>query len=414
MKPNFARVRTIAIREFLTTIRRKGFILTLVLMPLYGVFATFVSALPTLLASQSEESRFVAVVDPARILGVSPGDKLPMAPDEKGEAKYHARFYDTFEHAVRAFDEGQVRAILRIDPDYLETGRMAQYRKPGGLFTSRRIGPPFGDFLRERLLAERVEPAVAARVLDPVADSLYVASPQGGFEPENFTRRILNFLVPLGFGFILALGIFTAGSYLLQGLGEEKESRILESLLALVTPDELLMGKLLGLGSAAMLLVLAWGGLGIWALVTQAPAFGIAPSTIVLGFVYFLLGFLFFGTFMLGVGSLVSTFQESNQLATAITLSAMLPFFMISAILDQPNGPIATTLSLIPWTAPVTMMLRLPAGGVPASQIALSLGLLAASTYLMLRFAARLFRIGLLMYGKTPNLPEILRWARSS
>jgi ABC-2 type transport system permease protein len=291
---------------------------------------------------------------------------------------------------------------------------MAQFRKPGGLFTSRRIGPPYAEFLRRRLLAGRAEPVVLERVLSPVADSVYVRTPAGGFEPENLAKRLLGFLVPLGFGFILAVGIFTAGSYLLQGLGEEKESRILESILALVTPDELMIGKLLGLGSAALLLLVAWGGLGMITLTAQAPFFHVAPSTIVLGLVLFLLGYLFFGTFMLGVGSLVSTYQEANQLAAMISLSAMLPFFMIIEIIDQPHGALAVALSLFPWTAPVTMMLRLPDGGVPVWQIAVSLGLLVASIWFLLGFAARLFRIGLLLYGKTPNLPEIMRWARSA
>ncbi len=413
MRPDWRRVRTIAVRELLSTIRRKGFILTLILMPLYGMFATFMGALPTLLAKRSAETRIVAVVDPSGVLGGSPGQEIPMAPDSLGGSDYAARFYATFDQAAGAFEKGEVRAVMRLAPDYLTSGNMTQYRNPGGLFTGRRIGPPYAEFMRRRLLAGRVEPAVLERVLDPVADSVYVRTPAGAFEPENLAKRLLEFLVPLGFGFILAVGIFTAGSYLLQGLGEEKESRILESILALVTPDELLMGKLLGLGSAALLLLVAWGGLGLAALAAQAPFFHIAPSTIVLGFVLFLLGYLFFGTFMLGIGSLVSTYQEANQLAAMISLSAMLPFFMISAIIDQPHGGLAVALSLFPWTAPVTMMLRLPAGGVPAWQIAVSLGLLAASIWFLLGFAARLFRIGLLLYGKTPNLPEIMRWARS-
>jgi len=88
---------------------------------------------------------------------------------------------------------------------------------------------------------------------------------------------------------------------------------------------------------------------------------------------------------------------------------ALSPFFVLSAILDQPNGIVAAGVSIFPWTAPVAMMLRLPSGGVPAWQLALSMGLLLVSAIVMLRLAARIFRVGLLLYGKTPNLPEILR-----
>jgi ABC-2 type transport system permease protein len=403
-----ARVMTIARREFITTVRRKGFILTLILMPLYGMFATAMGVLPTMLAKRSTQSRVVAVVDPARVLGHAPGTEVEMDDD------YDARFFGTFEEAEGAFKNGSVRSILRIDPDYLQNGLTAQFRHPGGLLTSRRVGPPFGDFMRRQLLAARVDSSVTQRVLDPLADSIYVATPAGGFERENFSRRLLLVVVPLVFGFILAVGIFTAGSYLLQGLGEEKESRILESLLALVTPDELLAGKLIGLGSAALVLVLIWGSLASVTFVTQAANLSIAPMTWLIAVFYFLVGYFFFASFMLGIGSLVSTYQEANQWAAMISLSAMFPFFMLSAIVDQPQGPLAVALSIFPWTAPVTMMMRLPSGGVPPWQLVLSMSLLLFSTIVMLRLSARIFRIGLLLYGKTPNLPEILRWARAA
>lgn len=408
MSLDLKRVRTIALREFLTTVKRKGFILTLILMPLYGMFATAMGFLPTLLARRSTQSRVVAVVDPARVLGIAAGR------EERMDSVYTARFFGTIEQAKAAFRNGSVRSILRLDPEYLSNGQTTQFRHPGGLLTSRRVGPPFGDFMRTRLLATRVDSTVSSRVIDPLADSIYVATPAGGFERENFQRRLLLLVVPLVFGFILAVGIFTAGSYLLQGLGEEKESRILESLLAIVTPDELLAGKLLGLGSAALVLVLIWGGLGSLSLASQGGNLTLAPSTYPVAVFYFLVGYFFFASFMLGIGSLLSTYQEANQWAAMISLSAMFPFFMLSAIVDQPNGPLAVVLSIFPWTAPVTMMMRLPSGGVPLYQLLLSMSLLLISTIVMLRLAARVFRIGLLLYGKTPNLPEILRWARTA
>ena len=404
----WGRVRTIAVREFLTTVRRKGFLLTMFLMPLYGVFVTAMGALPTLLAKHSTESRVIAIVDPARVLGADAGQTLSM------DSEWNARFFGSFEEAAKAFGAGQVRSILRLEPDYLASGGSAQYRHPGGLLTGRRVGPPYAEFMRRRLLAARVDTALVSRVLDPLADSVFVASPTGGFERENVTRRILLLVVPLVFGFILAVGIFTAGSYLLQGLGEEKESRILESLLAMVTPDELLAGKLLGLGSASMVLVLVWASLGSLSIAFQAANLTIAPLTWVIAAYYFLVGYFFFASFMLGIGALVSTYQEANQWAALISFSAMLPFFLLSTIVDQPHGALAVALSIFPWTAPVTMMMRLPAGGVPAWQIAVSMALLLICTLLMLRASAKVFRIGLLMHGKTPNLPEILRWVRQS
>jgi ABC-2 type transport system permease protein len=114
------------------------------------------------------------------------------------------------------------------------------------------------------------------------------------------------------------------------------------------------------------------------------------------------------------MGSLVSSYQEATQWTALISFSALSPFFALSTILDQPRGAIAATISIFPWTAPVAMMMRLPSGEVPAWQLALSMLLLLLSALFMLRLAARIFRVGLLLYGKTPNLPEILRWSRGA
>jgi ABC-2 type transport system permease protein len=200
----------------------------------------------------------------------------------------------------------------------------------------------------------------------------------------------------------------------MQGLGEEKESRILESLMALVTPDELMFGKMIGLGAAGLGLVTVWGTLASLALLLHPLPVAIGPGTVLLAAYYFLVGYFFFGSFMLAVGSLVSTFQEANQWTALISLTALSPFFLLSTILDQPNGAIAVAVSLFPWTAPVSMMLRLPSGAVPTWQVVLSMALLLAAALFMLRLAARIFRVGLLLYGKTPNLPEILRWSKGA
>ena len=162
------------------------------------------------------------------------------------------------------------------------------------------------------------------------------------------------------------------------------------------------------------MLVLVWGSLGSVSLAFQAAKLSLGPATYLIAAFYFLVGYFFFASFMLGVGSLVTNYQEANQWAALISFSAMLPFFLLTTIVDQPQGPVAVILSIFPWTAPVTMMMRLPSGGVPAWQLALSMTLLLAATVLMLRLSAKVFRIGLLLYGKTPNLPEIVRWIRAS
>ena len=137
-------------------------------------------------------------------------------------------------------------------------------------------------------------------------------------------------------------------------------------------------------------------------------------SLMLLSLTYLLLGFMFYASLMTGIGAMTNTMREAQQFALMFTFANFVPFIMMPMILGHPEGPVALGLSMLPLTAPTAMTLRLSASGfvVPPWQIATSLTLLAASAIGALLVAARIFRIGLLMYGKTPTLPEILKWVR--
>jgi ABC-2 type transport system permease protein len=245
---------------------------------------------------------------------------------------------------------------------------------------------------------------------------LYAMNKQGEFELKDDRREIADFLLPFAFAMLLGLSITVGGQYLLQGVSEEKESRILESLLCNVSPEELLAGKLLGLGAAGLTLVGIWLGVALPLLASGVVLSGVGPppAVFVLAVTYFLLGYLFFGSLMTGIGSMAGNMREAQQFSVWFSFMNFAPFLMMTLILGRPDGPLAVGLSMFPPTAPTTMMLRLmaPSGNVPAWQIALSLALLVGAAWLALVASARVFRIGLLLYGKTPSLPEILRWAR--
>jgi ABC-2 type transport system permease protein len=214
---------------------------------------------------------------------------------------------------------------------------------------------------------------------------------------------------------LLGLCIVIGGQYLLQGVSEEKESRILESLLCTVSSEELLAGKLVGLGGAGLTLVALWMAMSV---AFAAPAAALArihlpPLLLVVMLAYLLLGYLFYGSLMTGIGAITNNMREAQQFAFMFSFANWVPFIMLTTIIGHPDGRLAVGLSLFPPTAPVTMMMRMavPGATVPVWQTALSMVLLAGTAWLALVFSARVFRIGLLMYGKTPNLPEIMRWA---
>jgi ABC-2 type transport system permease protein len=333
----------------------------------------------------------------------------------------------TFTTAIRLFsDEASAQAALRaggisqllvVPKDYLEAGLLRRYARSNNLFSNadRRA---IDAWLSQGLIRAHVDSLIATRAARPSEHEAFYTlnSRTDQFEIKDNKREMFDFMLPFLFSLVLGLCIMIGGQYLLQGVAEEKESRILESLLCTVSADELMAGKLLGLGSVGLAVVGIWAAAGF---VFAGPILlmvraAISPDLLAIALVYFLLGYLFFGSIMTGIGAMTNNMREAQQFAVWFTFANFVPFIMIVKILGHPSEPLAVGLSMFPPTAATAMMLRLtaPASSVPPWQIGLSIALLAGSAWMALRFASRVFRIGLLMYGKTPNLPEILRWAR--
>ena len=285
-------------------------------------------------------------------------------------------------------------------------------------FSSTSSARPIERWLARSLLAGHADSLRIERATRPASGmDLYTLGKDDRFEIKDDRREMLEFMVPFMVSILLGVCIMTGGQYLLQGVSEEKESRILESLLCALSPEELLAGKLVGLGGVGFALVAVWIGAGA---ALSAPMLAMAKlplsaGVLALAVAYFVLGYLFFASIMTGIGAVTNNMREAQQFSMMFSFANLIPIIVLTQILSKPDGALAVTLSMLPFTAATAMMLRLgtPSSAVPAWQIALSLALLALSGWLVLRGAARVFRIGLLMTGKTPNLPEIWRWARA-
>jgi len=219
---------------------------------------------------------------------------------------------------------------------------------------------------------------------------------------------------------LLAIALTVSANYVLQSLGEEKENRLMEILLSTVSSKQLLTGKLLGRGAAGLLQVLFWAvsmpfllRLGSATIGGMLSSVQVTPGLLVLGVVYFILGYLLFAVVALAIAAICSTVREAQGIAPLFTLTAVAPFWFISLLMFFPNSPIWVVLSLVPFTAPVLVMLRLGISGVPTWQLIASMAILIASVLGGLWIAAKLLRIYLLMYGKRPRLREIVRALRA-
>jgi ABC-2 type transport system permease protein len=203
---------------------------------------------------------------------------------------------------------------------------------------------------------------------------------------------------------------------------QEKTSRIFEVMLATVKPGDMLAGKLIGIGAVGLTQLAIWGVAGAL-FATSALAekllageftISISVTQIALFAVYFLLGYALYSTLFAGLAATCDTEQELQQYAPLAAVPAWLSFGLITYIVSNPNSVWSVAISLFPPCAPITMFLRMASQFPPVWQIWLSVGLMAVSVYVVLWFSSRVYRVGILMYGKRATLPEMLRWLRYS
>ena len=321
--------------------------------------------------------------------------------------------------ATEALLAGDIDQYFIIPQDYLTSGVVTRYMLERELEPPDAVWQSIKNFLISNLLEGQSSQQVVTRVQYPLSmnsitldESGQVASEQGGFSA---------FIVPYIFSMLLVVAIFTSSGFLLQGLGEEKENRVMEILLSSVSPRQLITGKVFGLGAAGLLQILVWlisarflAGMASSSIGGMLSSLQIPADFLVLGVIYFILGYLLFAVVMAGAGSIGATARESQQLSMVFILPAVIPFWMVALIMENPNNVIAQILTIFPFTAPITVMLRMGLTDIPIWQLAVSMILMIATILGLLVLVAKIFHTFLLMHGKTPRLGEIVRYLRQT
>ncbi|MGH9560969.1 MAG: ABC transporter permease [Terracidiphilus sp.] len=221
---------------------------------------------------------------------------------------------------------------------------------------------------------------------------------------------------------LILMPILLHGMDMARAIIEEKSSRIYEVMLAVVRPEESLTGKLLGTGAVGLTQIVIWAAMGAFASGSVALdsmmggnlEFHISLSEIVFFAVYFVLGFLLYSAVFSGLGATCETAQDLQMYASLVVIPVWLALFAVMNLIHHPGSPWNLASSLFPVTSPFVMVPRLSIEAVPMWQTAASLAILVLSIWIALRLSARLYRVGILMYGKRATLPEILRWLRSA
>lgn len=389
----------IAKHEYLVNIKRRAF--------LFGAFG--IPIITILLMTVVFGLVFNDQADASRLGTVGYVDQSGVLARKFGQPSNFA-LYDTEDAARAALDSGAIGAYFVVAADYLKSGTVSVYSNTG---IPDALHDSIDSYLRSNLSAG-LDPAVAERLKDPVESSIKTLD-NGRVIKDNALVGL--FLMPIIFVMVFLFASQTTSGYMMSGVVEEKSNRIMEILITSVTPFQLLFGKIIGLGLLGLTQLLIWMVAGYVSLTVAHTADAlqgviIPPDMMAVAIVYFLLGYFLLASAMAGIGVVIGSEQESRQFGVIFTLGLVVPFFLITSFITDPNGTVVTFLTLFPLTSPVSVILRMGFGAIPTWQLLTSVFLLLATALLVAWVSGRIFRWALLLYGKRPSLPELIRVMR--
>jgi ABC-2 type transport system permease protein len=418
---------TVTKREYLERVRSRWFLIATVFGPLLFGGLMF---LPAYFASRSSDAADVSRVRVIDATGSNVGLRIAselgggltgdttrtrlvvVAPSEIAQAE---------SLATAAVIQKEIRGYLVLDDDALQG---LDIRYAGTNATAIADMNRIESVVRKAIMAYRLE---AAGVSAADATTLSTLRPQVHAERITATGRggsgRVNLLFAITVAMLLYTTIFIYGQNVLRGVMEEKQTRVAEVVVSSVSPGTLLAGKVLGVGAVGLTQMLVWMGssillfrlrgpilakFGITSMPFQLPS--ITPGMLGLLLLFFVLGYVLYSAMFAAVGAMVSTEQDAQQAQMPVVLLLVMSVMFLQTAISEPDGRMATNLSWLPFSAPIVMPLRLATVNVPAWDIFTSLAILAATCYLCVYAAARIYRTGLLLYGKRPSFMEVMRW----
>jgi ABC-2 type transport system permease protein len=413
---------TVIKREYLERVKKKSFIIGTILGPILMAGLILVPGL--MMTVSTEKQWHISVVDQTGHLF----PRLKTALDDtlkNGQRRYVLEEICTSAEQIESIRKtlnervagNLISAYLVINPRIMSTGEAKLFAKNVGDFT----------------VIERIESSLSRIVVE---DRLN----QEGLDPEqvnDLTRRVRMKTMKVGrrgeresgfgqvyletmvFVIILYITILIYGVTVMRGVIEEKSTRIVEILLSSMSSTQLMAGKILGVGCVGLTQYIIWIAFSLVLSTFGASYFGqgqivraISASTFLYFLLFYVLGYFLYATLYAGVGAICTTEQDAQQAQFPIIAMLVLPMLLAAAIIKNPDGGLATILSLIPFFSPILMFMRINVATPPVGQILASILLLAVTIVLMIWLVAKIFRVGLLMYGKRPTLPEMARWMR--
>jgi len=417
---NARKVRAIIKREYTEHIRRKAFWIFTILMPVMWIAFFAVSILTQ---TRVSGTRRISVIDPSGKYFEPLQAEITRGKDAERFALVNAVIPAAGVDALRADLKKQIEAkkldgYLLLDPKSISNGKVLYRASSVSDFTyQERLESHLNKVLLQHRLLERGIKAEA------IADLVKTVSIDAKRADEKESG---GFLVSLVFFVFIYATLIMYGMYNLRGVIEEKSNRIVEIIISSVRPTELMLGKIIGIGLVGLTQYAIWSilamnlallsGSGLAAVLGLAKATipTIPMSTLAYFVLFFILGYFFYASIYTAIGAPFNSDQEAQQLAMIPTMMIVSVWAFWGLIVNNPNSTLATVLSMIPPLTPMVMFFRVTLAPVPAWQVILASAIMIVSIFAVAWFAGKIYRIGILMYGKKPTVPEIFRWLRYS
>jgi ABC-2 type transport system permease protein len=422
----------IAKREFIERVRTKAFVIGTIVGPL---FMAGVTVVPAVMASRMSKSVSITVIDgegslreivETRLGGdpaAAPDAKQPIRARRQGATNFEIRPAvgtspdEQREAARKAVLDGKLDAYVYLPPDILTESKADYYAKSVTDFEGIRAVDNAVEkaIVAKRIGAAGIEAEKIAALTKPLDLKRLRVSDKG--EQED---RGANFLLSLILVMMIYGGTLMWGSVIMTGVIEEKTNRVVEVIVSSTSPQNLLFGKLAGVGGAGLLQFGIWiltlvgisAASGSLAFLSGVQMPELNPVLLAAFPVYFLIGFFLYAALYAAIGSAVNTVQEAQNFMFPVMMPIILAMVCWPIVMRAPDSTLSVVLSLIPFMTPILMFLRMSVLMPPVWQIALSIVLSVIAIVIVIKIAARIYRVGILMYGKPPTFPEIVRWVR--
>jgi ABC-2 type transport system permease protein len=399
----------IAKREYTERIRTKGFLIATILIPTLMGGAIFGVAA---IASKSKTTSHIAVVSSQAQPAGDLKDALENGKDSNMTVDVMPGSTD---HAMldKQIADKKLDGYLVIVPAAVATERPTfdfTPRSSADISTSSALRDALHTVLTREYLAQHgLSAADSAALMEPVTVNIIEQNGHHG-------NSIASFYVAYVLFFLMYMVVLLYGMNVARSIIEEKTSRVFEVLLATIKPDELLAGKIIGVGAVGLTQVGIWmvAAAGLAARAGAASSVTISATQVTFFIIYFVLGYALYSSVAAALGSMTNSEQELQQLNMFLMIPLFLCMAMLPVVLTNPNSTLSRVVSQIPFCAPLLMNFRISISMPQPWEIGLSIFMIIVTIYAVLWVSSRIYRVGILMYGKKPNLPEILRWLKYS